>query len=105
LHERCLTQLKSKIGKDLLEISFKNAAALKKAQEILGKEVAGINNKEHSATVVIQDINKDVSQTLSKLAKNKLTVESMAIHKPTLDDVFLSLTGKKNEQTTAEEEN
>lgn len=88
-------ELKSKIGKDRLELFFKNALALQKAEKLLGKTIAETNDKEFSATVVIQDINTDVSKTLDKLATEKIIVASMAIHKPTLDDVFLSLTGKQ----------
>ncbi len=97
-------ELKSKIGKDRLELFFKNTSALTKAEKLLGKTIAETNDKEFSATVVIQDINIDVSKTLDKLAKEKIVVASMAIHKPTLDDVFLSLTGKQKQVETEEEE-
>lgn len=96
------TELKSKVGKDLLELTFKNEISLKKAISLLGKQVSGSDDKEYTVTVVIQDINKDVSKTLDNLAKAKITVASMAIHKPTLDDVFLSLTGKQKQVTEEE---
>lgn len=97
-------ELKSKIGKDRLELFFKNATALQKAEKLLGKTIAETNDKEFSATVVIQDINTDVSKTLDKLATEKIIVASMAIHKPTLDDVFLSLTGKQKQVEAEGEE-
>lgn len=98
------SELKSKIGKDRLELFFKNAAALQKAEKLLGKTIAETNEKEFSASVIIQDINTDVSKTLDKLAKGKIIVVSMAVHKPTLDDVFLSLTGKQKQVIAEEEE-
>lgn len=98
------SELKSKIGKDRLELFFKNASALQKAEKLLGKTIAETNEKEFSASVIIQDINTDVSKTLDKLAKEKIIVASMAVHKPTLDDVFLSLTGKQKQVATEEEE-
>jgi ABC-2 type transport system ATP-binding protein len=97
------TELKSKVGKDLLELTFKNETGFKNALKLLGKEVADSNDKELTATVVIHDINKDVSKTLDSLAKAKIVVSSMAIHKPTLDDVFLTLTGKQKQVETEEE--
>ena len=54
--------------------------------------------------MVIQDTNADVKQTLEILSAKKLAIESMAIHKPTLDDVFLSLTGKQKETVKEGEE-
>jgi ABC-2 type transport system ATP-binding protein len=88
-------ELKAKIGKDRLEVTFSSTAHLKKAVLLLGKEVADTNEKENSVTVIIQETDRDVRKNLDILAQAKLPVASMAIHKPTLDDVFLSLTNKK----------
>jgi ABC-2 type transport system ATP-binding protein len=96
------SELKSKVGKDLLELTFMNETSLKKAVKLLGEQVSSFNAKENTITVVIQDINKDVNSTLGALAKAKITVASMAVHKPTLDDVFLSLTGKQKQIATEE---
>lgn len=102
--EGTATELKAKVGKDRLELVFKGKKALETAQSVLGKKVVDINDKENSATVVIQDINTDVKETLELLTKHDVKVQSMSIHKPTLDDVFLSLTGKQKAAVPAEEE-
>jgi ABC-2 type transport system ATP-binding protein len=99
--EGTAAQLKSKVGNDRLEITFKDGQ-LKKAVEVLGKRVIDSDEKEQTITIVIKNTDVDVRQTLDILAKAKIHVESMAIHKPTLDDVFLSLTGKQK-KTTKEE--
>jgi len=39
----------------------------------------------------------------SEHAREKVTIHSMTIHKPTLDDVFLSLTGKQKRATEEED--
>lgn len=96
-------ELKSKIGKDRLEITFKDVKSLKKASSVLGKNVVDMNHDEYSLTVMIQDTNKDVRGTLDILAKEKITVTNLQIHKPTLDDVFLSLTGKQKKTDDREE--
>jgi len=95
-------ELKGKVGKDRLELTFENAAALKKAEKVLGDRVVETNDKDFTATVVIQDINADVNDALAGLTKEGIAISSMAVHKPTLDDVFLSLTGKQ--KSTAQEE-
>lgn len=88
------SELKSKIGKDRLELFFEDAKALALVKDVLGKNVVESDEKVFTATVVIQHINTDVADTLAKLAAKNIKIVQMAIHKPTLDDVFLSLTGK-----------
>jgi len=88
-------ELKSKVGKDRFEISFANAEALVQAATVLGQRVVDTNERESSATLIIDDINQDVKNVLDLLAREHIAVTAMAVHKPTLDDVFLSLTGKQ----------
>lgn len=88
-------QLKSKVGKDRLELTFKDQKAYQAAQQALGKSIADADDKEYMLSLVINDTNKDVKNILDKLDTAKATLASMAVHKPTLDDVFLSLTGKQ----------
>lgn len=96
-------ELKSKIGKDRLEITFKDTKSLKKASSVLGNNVVDTNTDEYSVTVMIQDTNKDVRKTLEVLANENITVANLQIHKPTLDDVFLSLTGKQKKTDDTKE--
>jgi len=91
-------ELKAKIGNDRLELTFADSKTLKAAVRMLGKTVIESNEEDRTLTVLIVDTNSDVRKTLDALYGAKLTVESMAIHKPTLDDVFLSLTGKQKEK-------
>lgn len=99
--EGTASELKRKVGKDRLELTVANAKSLENAKKALGKSVVDSNEKECTATVVIQDTNVDVQKALEALSQAGVTTTSMAIHKPTLDDVFMSLTGKQ--KTTAEE--
>ena len=91
-------QLKAKVGKDRLELTFKKLADFTAGEKALGKLVVDSSKKELTVTLIINDTNKDVAQALSILTKAKISIGSMAIHKPTLDDVFLSLTGKSNQK-------
>lgn len=91
-------ELKAKVGKDRLELTFVSRKQLNDAEKALGKTVLLKNNDELTITVVINDTNKDVASSLAALTKNNISVASMAIHKPTLDDVFLSVTGKAKSQ-------
>lgn len=102
--EGTASELKSKVGNDRLEVTLENEAALGQAVKALGTTVVDTNAKESSATIIIKDTDTDVRQALDTLAKTKLHVLSMAIHKPTLDDAFLSLTGKQKAVLSSEEE-
>lgn len=96
-------ELKAKVGKDRLEITFTTAKKLADAQVVLGKEATVLESNDHGLSVVINDTNKDVKLILEKLSGKGIAIESLAVHKPTLDDVFLSLTGKKKQAEKAEE--
>lgn len=87
--------LKAKVGKDRLELTFATAKSYKQAVKVLGNAVQESNEEEKTVSVVLKDTNADVRKTLDTLQKEKLKFESMAVHKPTLDDVFLALTGKQ----------
>jgi ABC-2 type transport system ATP-binding protein len=89
-------QLKSKVGKDRLELTFKDDAAFQQARKTLGKAIVDHDAKDFVVSTVISDTNKDVKGILEKLDTANVAIASMAVHKPTLDDVFLSLTGKQS---------
>jgi ABC-2 type transport system ATP-binding protein len=95
--------LKSKIGNDRLELTFANQKSLDEAVSVLGKKVVETNTSDLTATTMIKDTNTDVRLTLDEIAKAKISILSMAVHKPTLDDVFLSLTGKQKHSTESED--
>ncbi len=97
--EGTANDLKSKIGKDRLELVFANAESLALAVKALGKEVADTDTKQHSASVPINNANQDIKRILDKLSVAGITFDSLSVHKPTLDDVFLSLTGKQKAAT------
>ncbi len=102
--EGTASQLKRKVGKDRLELTFANTDTLEKAQKLLGKEVIVSEDKEFTVSLTIDDVNKDVKNVLDKLAKAKISIDLLEVHKPTLDDVFLSLTGKIKTKTKKEGE-
>jgi ABC-2 type transport system ATP-binding protein len=87
--------LKSKVGNDRLELTFADGDSFHRATAELGTDIVDSNAKECSATVVIKDTNSDVRRALDRLAESGIAIQSLVVHKPTLEDVFLSLTGKQ----------
>ena len=92
-------ELKARIGNDRLELTFADENTFAAAQKALGKNIIETQDRELVATIVIKDTNTDVKKTLELLASANIKIASMAIHKPTLDDVFLSLTGTQKSKT------
>lgn len=95
-------ELKRKVGNDRLELTFSSATHLQSAQTLLGKTITDVN--DNSVTMPIRNINRDVTDVLAKLGEQKIPVASMTVHKPTLDDVFLTLTGKQKKSQSEKEE-
>jgi ABC-2 type transport system ATP-binding protein len=89
------TALKSKVGHDRLELTFLDDATFERALVALGQDVTDSNPKDLTATVGLEETNADVKRALDKLAQAGIAAQALAVHKPTLDDVFLSLTGRQ----------
>jgi len=87
-------QLKSKLGKDRLVFAFKNLNTLNDAKSALGAKVQLVDEENLNLTLLAKGDGSDVGEALQVLKSNKVPISSMDIHKPTLDDVFLSLTDK-----------
>ena len=93
--EGTASELKSKVGKDRLEMTFADDAAVKAARAALRAESLETNASDHTLVTVIDDTNADVKRILDRLDAAGIKLLSLNVHKPTLDDVFLSLTGKQ----------
>ena len=97
-------ELKSKVGNDRLELVFTSDKNMRAAAGQLKGDSFETNDKDNSLTLQLRDTNKDIRRILDALADKNITFESMSVHKPTLDDVFLSLTGKQKKTAQNVEE-
>lgn len=91
-------ELKSQVGKDRIELIFKSKKLLSSASALIVVKGADFNEKDLTLSIPIKDSNTDVRIILDTLSKNNIPIESLAIHKPTLDDVFLSVTKKGKDE-------
>ena len=89
-------QLKGKIGRDRLELTF-NDADFAQAKKVFIEDTIDIDEKERKIMIALKDLNSDIERVLSKLNAKKVPIASINVHKPTLDDVFMSLTDKKED--------
>lgn len=94
-------ELKRTVGNDRLVITF-TKAEFTKASRIITDSSVQASKADNSLSFAVKNPSKDVRTLLDNLEKQHITIKSLDIHKPTLDDVFLSLTGKK--QASASDE-
>jgi ABC-2 type transport system ATP-binding protein len=101
-------ELKAQLGGELLELHVADKAETAEAARVL----AGIGTGEHTvdpATGLVRvhagtDGTAVVFEAVRRLDESKIWIEDLALHKPTLDDVFLQLTGRPAEETADEDE-
>ena len=96
--------LKQKAGKARIEFTFRTAADFRKAKDLITGEAVRPEAKRRLISVANDGGVRQVQRLLEKLASGGVKVEGLSLHKPTLDDVFLELTGHKatNDQKDAE---
>jgi daunorubicin resistance ABC transporter ATP-binding subunit len=91
-------QLKKNLGATVLEVSFadeKVAARAAKVLETMSKRTAV--HEGASVEIAVTDGSKFVTSVLNTLSRRRLAPSGMALREPSLDDVFLSLTGHRAE--------
>ncbi|WP_027931643.1 daunorubicin resistance protein DrrA family ABC transporter ATP-binding protein [Amycolatopsis thermoflava] len=81
--------LKQRVGSERLDLTFATAEAFEVARLVLGEAHAG----EGLVLNVPVDGARDVREVLERLDRAGADVVDLALTRPSLDDVFLSLTG------------
>ena len=91
--EGTASELKSKVGKDRLVLTFAQNKQLQDAAHVLETH-GGVAHPETLQVALPIEHPDEVKTVLELLQRHKITVASLDIHKPTLDDVFLAVTKK-----------
>jgi daunorubicin resistance ABC transporter ATP-binding subunit len=90
-------QLKTRVGGDRLELQAlpgEDPAPLAAALTGLGDEAPHVDADTGRVIVPVQDGPSVVLEVATRLANARLRVADLALRRPTLDDVFLTLTGQ-----------
>lgn len=85
-------ELKSNVGNDRLEVVIRSDEDFNKAMAALNSEVVR-RGESRMLTIAVNGSIAHVKHILDVLESSAIGVESFTLHKPTLDDVFLQLTG------------
>ena len=86
-------ELKASIGGDVITFSFENKDDLENAKNILKNTV----QEKKELRITVEDGASKIPGYLKELSGNGVEVSSVSASKPTLDDVFLEVTGYRLE--------
>ncbi|MEU6641501.1 ATP-binding cassette domain-containing protein [Saccharomonospora sp. NPDC046836] len=90
--EGTATQLKQRVGAERLELTFADQRSVGAALTALGADQPRAD-RELTVSVAV-DHASDVKRVLDRLADSGVRPERLFVAEPTLDDVFLTLTGR-----------
>lgn len=97
-------RLKESLGGDLVSIRSPDPAAV--AGALREPWITRVETHNDEVTISLRNADQYVSAIVTLLNERKVPITSLAIHKPTLEDVFLSFTGKTiREQEAGGKEN
>ena len=86
-------ELKSRAGRDVVEVALQDENDLATAIELLGPDAAPDGEHRERLRVPVRDGARDIVAIIRKLDDAGLHLTDIALRRPTLDDVFLNLTG------------
>jgi ABC-2 type transport system ATP-binding protein len=100
-------ELKRQVGGERLEITIRNAEYLPAAQRVLESLGGGpvhVDPETRHASVALSSHDGVLTRVIRELDSAEVRVDDIGFRRPTLDEVFLSLTGRPAEDVAAREE-
>lgn len=86
-------ELKARVGKERLELVIKAGSDFEEAVRTIGGEAVQSDADSRTVSLATDGSVHEVKRVLNHMEKAGIEIESLSLHKPTLDDVFLNLTG------------
>ena len=100
-------ELKAQVGGERIEVVVKSAAAVHQARQLLGALADGeVTVDEHTRRLTFpsQGGSSALVRVIRDLDAAAIGIDDIGLRRPTLDDVFLSLTGHRAVEEATEEE-
>ena len=92
-------ELKAKVGGDVVELHVRDVAALAgagRALRLLGTEPPEVDLATRRVSVRVERGSENLRDALRVLDDSAIAVDDITLRRPTLDEVFLTLTGKES---------
>jgi ABC-2 type transport system ATP-binding protein len=90
-------ELKAQLGRDVVDVSVKDDADLERAAAVLGPE-ATVDADHARVSLSVTSGADELVSAVQALGNAGIPLDDVALRRPTLDDVFLTLTGHTTEQ-------
>lgn len=89
------TDLKNSLGQDVVEVAVQQheQASVQRILSQLSNDVAKVDEHTGRVRITARDGSKTLLAAASALEQQNIVVHDIALHRPTLDDVFLAVTG------------
>ncbi len=91
-------ELKASIGGDVITLSFNSEKEVSLAKELFPESL----QEKNELRITVEDGASKIPSYINELTVNNIDVSSVTASKPTLDDVFLNVTGYRLEGTSEE---
>jgi ABC-2 type transport system ATP-binding protein len=99
-------ELKSQVGGERIEVVVRDRAAIEEARVVLARDAGGdttLDEHTRKLTVPAHEGARTLVQVVRDFDEAGIHIDDIALRRPTLDDVFLALTGHVAENTAIEE--
>jgi ABC-2 type transport system ATP-binding protein len=97
-------ELKQRVGSERLEIKISESSNFERARKIIRDDDLYSDSKMRTLSLVTKGGVHQLKQVLNCLDEEGIDVENVSFHSPTLDDVFLTLTGHTTEENHFEKQ-
>lgn len=94
-------ELKTQIGAESINLSFADQAAVQKASTLVSDMVERLQQDGTVLRLYLSNAAQAVPAVMTRLSGEGLTVNSLTLSQPTLDDVFLQVTGTRYDSDAA----
>ena len=100
------SELKQRAGSEFIEITIRDAADIAKSKEILSRfndaDETDVDEETQVISIAVTDGASLMAEIVRTLDADGVAITNLALRQPTLDDVFLALTGRTAEAATGE---
>jgi ABC-2 type transport system ATP-binding protein len=96
-------ELKGLAGRDVVEVRVRHADDLARVHDVfvaLGVETPRVDEASRRVAVAVTDGADRLAEAVRVLAERRLSFDDIGLRRPTLDEVFLTLTGSRAGETT-----